>query len=299
MTAAMRTHSNFFKTTDGEQILYSTNFPIDFRTPHEKVVVFNYGLVCSNLHWKFQLDWFHAAGFKILWHDYRGHFQSSGAERLENITFARLADDIAELLSHLKISRAATVGHSMGVNVTLELARRHPALVAAMVLISGTTLPVKGVMFDNNLMEYVIPVAEEAMKKWRAAIDLLWSTQAMNPLTLELIHSQGFNKKRVGRDFIEVYMNRISQLGPELFLQLFNQMQKHDILGHLDQVAQPALVVGGDMDRVIPFHLQRLLQQRMPNAELYLVKDGSHVPQADFPERVNERVKLFLDQHFS
>jgi non-heme chloroperoxidase len=296
--STMRVHSNFFKASDGTQLLYSTNFPVDFRNDHERVVVFNYGLVCSNLHWQFQLDWFHQAGYKILFHDYRGHFQSSGADQLERITFTRLADDIAELLQHLRIKKVAAIGHSMGVNVTLELCRRHPELVTCTTLISGTTLPVKGVMFDNNLMEYIIPVAEEGMRRWRAAIDLLWATQAMNPLTLELIHSQGFNKKQVGRDFIEVYMNRISQLGPDLFLQLFNEMQKHDILGHLDNIETPSLVIGGDKDRVIPFHLQRLLQQRLPNAELYIVKDGSHVPQADFPDRVNPRIKLFLDQNF-
>ncbi len=292
----MRQHANFFKTSDGEQLFYGTNFPPHKITPQDTVIVFNYGLLCSNLHWKYQLEWFDKAGFKVLSHDLRGHFQSSGKETLDKITFGRIADDIEEMLEHLKFPRVAMVGHSMGVNVTLEYARRYPQRLAAMVLISGTTLPVKGVMFDNNLMEYVIPLAEEGLKRWRAAIDVIWQTQGMNPLTLKLIHSQGFNEKRVGRDFIEVYMNRIAQLGPDMFLQLFNQMQKHDILGSLDAIRVPALVAGGDKDRVIPFHLQRLLSQRLPDAELYIVKDGSHVPQVDFPEEMNERIKLFLEQ---
>lgn len=296
---SMQQFANFFRTSDGEQIFYCTNFPIDFETKHEKVVLFNYGLLCSNHHWKYQLEWFDKAGYKILFHDVRGHFQSSGKDNLKAITFPRLADDIGEMLDHLKIQNVVAVGHSMGVNISLELARRHPARVVALALISGTVLPVKGVMFDNNLMEYIMPMVEEALKRFRKAIDMVWNTQGMNPLTIELIHSQGFNKKQVDREFIEVYMNRLAQLGPDLFMQLLEQMQTHDIIGYLGDMTMPALVVGGDLDRVIPFHLQRLLQQRLPSAELYIIKDGSHVPQVDFPERINERLKLFLEQRLS
>jgi len=292
-------HANFFKTSDGEQIFYSTNFPIDFKTSHEKVLLFNYGLVCSNLHWKYQLEWFSQAGYKILFHDYRAHFQSSGKDNLGNVTFERIALDISEMLEHLNIKSVAAIGHSMGVNITLELARRHPDKIHAMCLLSGTVLPVKDVMFDTNLMEYIVPVTEEILKRYREVFQFVWDTQAMNPMTLKLIHSQGFNEKQVGREFIEVYMNRVAQLGPDLFLQLFNQMQAHDILAHIENMNIPSLIIGGDRDRVIPFHLQRLLQQRLSGSELYLIKEGSHVPQVDFPEFVNERMKVFFEKRLA
>jgi non-heme chloroperoxidase len=293
----VKVHSNFFKTQDREQIFYSTNFPVDFKTKHENVLVFNYGLVCSNHHWKYQLEWFDKQGYKILFHDYRGHFQSSGREELEKITFKQIAQDTDELLTHLGLDNVYYIGHSMGVNITLELARLYPARIKGMVLISGTTLPVKGVMFDTNLMEYIIPVAEEGLKRYREIFDVVWKTQAMNPMAVKLIHSQGFNEKKVSRDFIEIYMNRLSQLGPDLFMQLFGEMQKHDILGDLGTMNMPSLVIGGDKDNVIPYHLQLLLHQTLRNSELYLVKEGSHVPQVDFPEFINERIKQFIDSH--
>jgi pimeloyl-ACP methyl ester carboxylesterase len=184
----------------------------------------------------------------------------------------------------------------MGVNITLEIARQSPAHLLGMCLLSGTTLPVKGVMFDTNLMEFVIPLAEEGLRRYREVFDFVWDTQAMNPLTLKLIHSQGFNEKLVDREFIEIYMNRVAQLGPDLFLQLFGEMQKHDILGSLHQIKVPTLVIGGDKDSVIPFHLQYLLHQQIQMSELYVLKDGSHVPQVDFPIYINERMKLFIDK---
>ena len=293
----MKIQSNFFKTPDRQQLFYSTNFSVDFKTTHKGVVVFNYGLVCSNHHWKYQLEWFDQNGFKILFHDYRGHFQSSGSDNLEKITFKQIANDTEALLEHLKCEDVVYIGHSMGVNITLELARMHQARIKSMILISGTTLPVKGVMFDTNLMEYIIPVAEEGLKRYREIFDLVWKTQAMNPLAVKLIHSQGFNEKKVSKDFIEIYMNRLAQLGPDLFMQLFQEMQRHDILGNLESMKIPSLIIGGDKDNVIPYHLQLLLHQTLKGSELYLVKEGSHVPQVDFPLYLNERMSLFIKSH--
>jgi non-heme chloroperoxidase len=43
--------------------------------------------------------------------------------------------------------------------------------------------------------------------------------------------------------------------------------------------------------------MQRTLASLLPNSETYFLKDGSHVPQADYPQMVNERIELFIDQH--
>jgi pimeloyl-ACP methyl ester carboxylesterase len=56
----------------------------------------------------------------------------------------------------------------------------------------------------------------------------------------------------------------------------------------------PALVIGGQKDNVIPNHLQRTLASLLPNSETYFFVSGSHVPQADFPDMINERIDLFL-----
>ena len=52
--------------------------------------------------------------------------------------------------------------------------------------------------------------------------------------------------------------------------------------------------MGGDKDSVIPYYLQETLESELPNSELYMIKDGSHVPQVDFPESTNERILVFV-----
>ena len=88
----------------------------------------------------------------------------------------------------------------------------------------------------------------------------------------------------------------MGQLGPELFFQLFNEMGRQNITSHLDRMTMPTLVMGGEKDNVIPNHLQRTLASLIPNSETYFFPNGSHVPQVDFPDFINERMKLFVSR---
>lgn len=289
--------ANFFRTSDNEQIFYTKNFTdIDIKKP---ILVFNYGLVCSNHHWKFQAEYFDQKGYQILIHDYRGHFQSTGNHDVKKITFQQIAQDINELCQYLGIPKAIMLGHSMGVNVCLQLAKDFPNLVSGMVLISGTFINVKDVMFDTNFMEFIMPMTQFGMEKYPEVIKKIWATSGMNPVVRELIHSSGFNRAKVSKEFIEIYLNRMGQLGAELFFQLFNEMTKQNITSSLGSMNIPSLVMGGFKDNVIPNHLQRSLASLLPKTETYYYKDGSHVPQADYPAETNERIELFIEKNFS
>lgn len=289
--------TNFFKTSDGEQIFYSKNFKtIDHKKP---ILVFNYGLVCSNHHWKFQTEFFDKQGFQILIHDYRGHFQSTGSHDVKKITFPQMAKDVHDLCRYLGIDKAIMLGHSMGVNISLQLAKDYPDLVQGMVLISGTFINVKDIMFDTNLMEFIAPIAMMGLEKYPEMFKKFWTTTGSNPIAKEIVHTTGFNRAKVSKEFIEIYLNRMGQLGAELFFQLFNEMTKQNITGSLERMHMPTLIMGGHKDGVIPNHLQRALAELIPNSETYFLKTGSHVPQADYPKEVNERIELFIQQNFN
>lgn len=286
--------ANFFKTDDNEQIFYLKNFSSFDQS--KKTLVLNYGLVCSNHHWKYQVDYFDSRGYQIVLHDYRGHFQSSGNHDVKKITFPQMAKDIKDLCQFLGIKKCYMLGHSMGVNVTLQIAKEYPDLLNGMVLISGTFMPVNDVMFDTNLMEFVTPFLAAGLEKYPEVIKKIWSASGLNPLVRHIIHTTGFNKDKVSKEFIEIYLNRVGQLGPEVFFQLFSEMAKQNITTGLERMNIPALVIGGHKDNVIPNHLQRTLASLLPQSETYFLMGGSHVPQADFPELINERINLFLSK---
>jgi non-heme chloroperoxidase len=289
-----KNHPNYFYTSEGIRLFYNTNYAPTELDADKPVIVFIYGLLCSNNHFKYQIPYFEERGYQILLHDYRFHFASSQDGDMEACNFPNIAKDLHELLGELKIKKALFLGHSMGVNICLEHARRYPEDVSAQVLISGTVVPPQDIMFDSNIVDITMPLIESLSKKFPDLFSAIWKHSYKNPIAQYAIFDGGFNKKQVEMEFIQLYMKKISELPEGLFFHLLRLMHDHDVINHLESINAPTLVIGGDKDKIIPNYLQQILTKHLPKSQLYIVKDGSHVPQADFPEMINHRINQFF-----
>jgi pimeloyl-ACP methyl ester carboxylesterase len=292
-------HPNYFYTSDGIRIFYNTSFAMENFDPNKPVIVLIYGLLCSNYHYKYQIPFLEDQGYQILLHDYRFHYASSQDGDIDSCTFENISKDLNELLTFLSIKKASLVGHSMGVNICLEHARRYPEDVGNLVLISGTVVPPQDIMFDSNLVDLVAPILQDVTLKYPQLFKKFWTTSYMNPIAQYAIFDGGFNKKQVEMQFIQLYMKKISELPKELFFHLLKIMHDHDVIGYLEEIQAPTLVIGGDKDKIIPNYLQKILTKKIPHSDLYIVKDGSHVPQVDFPELINQRIHRFYQKKTS
>lgn len=108
---------------------------------------------CSNLqHWQPTAQRLRRK-HRVLAMDLRGHGKSDAPER--GYDAAPLADDVASLARALGTRSAVIVGHSMGGLIALEIARRHPALAKALVLV------------DSALDQYATPEKLEDSRLWR------------------------------------------------------------------------------------------------------------------------------------
>ena len=280
----------YFETSDGIKIAYSTAKD----SPSSDAILFNYGLVCSKNHWKYQIPFFEKRGFKCILHDYRFHHNSGGTSDISECTFKNITKDVGELLDYLEIDKAFIVGHSMGVNISLEMARLFPQKIRGLVLISGTLFPPQEVMFNSKIMDIAIPYIKRFRKYFPNTYEQVWRTQHLNPLARKVVHKGGFNTKQVSEEFITIYMKKISELPQELFFRLMEEMRDHDIIRDMGNIKVPSLIIGGEHDYVIPSYLQRMIHQYLEGSELYIVKDGSHVPQVDFPDLINDRMLHFF-----
>src|SRR6202163_5099949 len=75
-----------------------------------------------------------AAGHRVIGVDLQSHGRSPAADR--PMHFETMGDDIAALISDLKLERAAIMGFSLGGAVALRVAIQYPELVERLVLVS-------------------------------------------------------------------------------------------------------------------------------------------------------------------
>ena len=260
-------------------------------------IVFLYGLVCNNRHWEYQLDFFLENGFRILLHNYRYHYGSKAIDGSieKNLNFENIANDAEELIEHLGINNVFYIGHSMGVNVSLELIRRGKFNVIGQCLISGNPLDPKDTMFGSNKSHEIIPLLKKAYESKPFFFKKLWVSAYRFPIVRKVVLHGGFNPEMVSDEFVEFYLKKIGELGPEVFFQLLDEMGVQSIISYLPKVEIPTLIMGGDKDTIAPISSQLIFNNLIPDSDFYLVKDGSHVPQADFPQSVNQKIYNFID----
>jgi pimeloyl-ACP methyl ester carboxylesterase len=67
------------------------------------------------------------------------------------------------------------------------------------------------------------------------------------------------------------------------------------VFDYLADIHQPALVVHGRNDMIIPTVNGYTLQQRLPNAQLLIYPDSNHAPFYQYPEQFLAHASLFLN----
>jgi pimeloyl-ACP methyl ester carboxylesterase len=84
----------YFRSFDGTKLFYSEE-------GSGKPLIFCYGLVCSSLHWTYQIEHFRK-DYRAVWMDYRGHQNSETPAYFVSITHETHARDLKALSDHNK-----------------------------------------------------------------------------------------------------------------------------------------------------------------------------------------------------
>jgi pimeloyl-ACP methyl ester carboxylesterase len=191
----------------------------------------------------------------------QGHGHTSLGRR--PMSFESMADDVAGLLAQLKIVRADVFGYSMGGNVALALAMRHPEAVGK-VAVNGANFRSVEEAFEpanfqqmQNLPDNFAPaplkghydqVAPDA-KQWPALV------RAVKKMLLEF---KGFSPEQMRSIKAEV------------------------------------LVTQGDRDGIRPEHGVEMFRL-IPHAQLAIFPKGDHFMIFVHPEKLQSTVVAFLD----
>ena len=101
----------------------------------EPVVLLHGGFMTITSNWAGWIDELSKTR-KVIAIEMQGHGRTADIPREPNSE--NLADDVAELLKYLKLSRADLIGYSMGGVVAMQVAVRHPDQVRRVVVISST-----------------------------------------------------------------------------------------------------------------------------------------------------------------
>jgi pimeloyl-ACP methyl ester carboxylesterase len=214
-------------------------------------------------------------GNRVICVDLLGHGRSDQPDDLRLYSMPLFAEQVVALLDHLGLERAVVGGTSLGANVALELAVRHPERVEGLFI----EMPV----LDNALAGVAAIFAPIllGLRIGRPAIELSSRIASLMPRTNFLLD--------IGLDWARRRPNPSIAVLEGLLLGETAPPRERRIL-----IDQPTLVVGHPRDPLHPFSDSGMLVEELSQARL--IEANSILEWRTRPQRLDKQLAQFLDQ---
>ncbi|MCX5194204.1 alpha/beta fold hydrolase [Streptomyces sp. NBC_00249] len=218
-----------------------------------------------------------AARHSVVGVDYPGTGGTPKAE--EPLELDELADQLVAAADAEGLERFAVLGYSVGGNVALRLATRHPERVTALVL---TATFVRA----GNRLKLVADLWSELAR--RGEDELL--ARLLVPLALSPAALEGLTPAQA-EDVVRATAGSV----PPGSGDHVDLLQGADLRAEAARIGVPALVIGTTEDLLVPIGLQRELADTLPGARFAELPTG-HLPFAERPAEWAELVLAFLGE---
>ncbi|MCF8321939.1 MAG: alpha/beta hydrolase [Flavobacterium sp.] len=218
--------------------------------------------------------------YNVLLLDLRGHGNSNAQIKnafKQKYTFKSIANDVLEVIDHLKIEKSHFVGISLGTILIRQLAEMQPHRVQSMIL-GGAILKMNFqsqiLMKLGNTFKYVLPYL--VLYKFFAFVIMPQKNHRQSRL---LFINEA--KKLYQKEFIK-WFKLTSEINP--ILKWFRQVEL-DI---------PTFYVMGEEDYMFLPSVRLVVKNHYKSSKLLVVKNSGHVVNVEQPVVFNEQVLLFI-----
>ena len=229
---------------------------LEFGTGEEQLVLLH-GLSGSAHWWRRNVPAL-ARRYRVVIPELVGFGRSPAPKRLPSLD--QTADLLDAWMGEMRLERVHLAGHSMGGQISIHLASRHPARLDRLVLVDAAGIPRP--VTPRNALRFAI----EASPLWR------WGDPRFLPTIV--------------RDALTA--------GPRTVVGAIAHILRDDVRPLLARITAPTLVVWGERDHLVPLAHAAELRKHIPHAQLAVLRGAGHNPMVDRPADFNRLLLRFL-----
>jgi non-heme chloroperoxidase len=249
-------------------------------------VVLIHGYPLSSSSWEKQLPALLAAGHRVIAYDRRGFGKSS--QPTTGYNYDTFAQDLHQLVTHLKLRDFALVGFSMGGGEVVRYIGKYGSKDVSKAVIIGGVPPYLLKTADNP--EGVDHTVFEGIQKAVAADRYTFFTEFFK----NFYNTDVNLGKRVSEQAVQASWNVAAISSATASLECVPTWHE-DFRNDVAKVDVPTLVIHGDADRIVPFSSAGQRTAKLINgAELVVIKDGPHNVAWTHADEVNSALTQFL-----
>jgi 3-oxoadipate enol-lactonase len=220
-----------------------------------------------------------AAGRRAVVPDLPGFGRSEVPEERSAYSIDRYADVVAALISDLGLGQVVVAGLSMGGYIALAVARRHPDVLAGLVLADTRA--------DPDTAE-----GRQTRTDNQTVVQEKGDVTPLVDGLLERILSEAAPHHAEARLRLSGVMRATAPAGWIGALEAMkNRRDQTDLL---PTISVPTLVVVGESDALVPLEVAERMATAIPGARLEVVADAGHVANLENPDHFNRAFAEFL-----
>ena len=262
------------------------------------------GIGCHGYIWKKCLPELEGDFNVLRWH-YRGHGESGAPLQTERTSITDHALDFLSILKCLEANLTSTsesiflLGHSMGVQVALEIYRQKAQWVDGLVLACGTYGNPITQSPSLALIKKLLPTLKKTVDKAPRLFNLINKHLLQQKIAYTVATVLEINPNYISEEDFRPYLDGMADMDIPLFLSMLEKLDEHEARDLLPSIDAPTLVISGDRDGFTPTEASEALANEIPNSEFFLIKEGSHTTPLERPDLFNKQVLDFILKHSS
>lgn len=183
-------------------------------------------------------------------------------------------------------AQCTLAGWSLGGQLALAWARRHPQQVTRLMLIAATPRFVSTPDWPHGM-------APEVFAEFSASLTRDAATTLRRFL---LLQTQGDARARQAARQLEAALVLQAQPRSSVLVETLRWLQTTDLREALPEIIQPTLVMHGDRDRIAPPAAGEYLASQLPQARLALLAGAAHAPFMSAPDEMCNLMNDFCNE---
>ncbi|HIE4194780.1 MULTISPECIES: alpha/beta fold hydrolase [Burkholderia] len=271
---------NKIVTKDGVEIFYKD-------WGKGQPIVFSHGWPLSADDWDAQMLFFVEHGYRVIAHDRRGHGRST--QTADGNDMNHYAADLADLTEALDIRNAVHIGHSTGGGEVAAYVARHGMKRTSKIVLVSAVPPVM-VKSERNPGGTPIEVFDGFRKQLAANRAQFYLDVPSGPF-------YGFNRAgaKVSEGVIRNWWRQGMMGGIKAQYDCIKAFSETDFTEDLKKITQPALVLHGDDDQVVPYKDAGVLSAKLlKNARLRIYPGYPHGMLTTNADVINADILKFI-----
>lgn len=276
----------FAAAADGTKLFYGE------KGNGEAIVLLD-GIGCDGWAWN-QIQPHLALHRRVIHTHYRGHGRSgSGVDRTAT-DILTLRDDVIAVMDQCRAGRTTLVAHSMGTQVALEVYRKLPERVNALVLLCGSHGRITHTFHGNDVLHRVLPMLIATVRKYEPLARALWGRLPPRFSYRAARWLREIDGTQLRPEDFQLYVEHLSDIELDLYLTMLQKAGDHSAEDMLATIRVPTLVVAAERDTFMPADVVKDMAERIPGAKFLLLQGASHAGPIEQPAVIEAAIDELL-----